>query len=222
MELQDLKKQSNIKVLLEGESGNGKTYQACRVALSVLASGGRVKYVDTEAEGSTTMVTLVETGDWDNDVVEELEYVQVSNLSQLKENIQDAGEFDLLIIDTLDHKHSFVLKSVTNAKRDSGADWQEYASIYAEEKEVMEIIGKPDTNVIATLDPESGSRNKPKGAQTNIRGYFTIVLRMLKSDDDWTHKIVNWVGHGDKAGHAHPDLVQKLTAEIMARKEVKA
>jgi len=222
MELQELKQKSNIKVLLEGQSGRGKTQTSCEIALDVLDRGGSVLFLDTEAEGSTTLVELIDKHGYDEDIVDELEYKQVDDLATLKQQLESCSDYDLLVVDTLDHKHSYVLKSVTDAKRESDADWQEYASIYSEEKEVMELIGKPRTNIIATIDPDSGSRDKPKGAQTNIRGYFTVVLRMMRSEEEWTHKIVNWVGHGDKIGMAHPNIVQKLSEEVMERTKVEA
>ena len=223
MELQELKQKSNSKILLRGESGSGKTNRACKLALRVSREGGDVLYVDTEAEGSTTMVNLVESQDapYDESDLANVEYVQAGSYGELMDNIGNSdgrqAAFDLVVVDTLDHKHSYVLKHVTDAKRESGADWQEYASIYAEEKELMEQIGKPEANIVATLDPSSGGMDKPKGAQTNVHGYFTIVLDLMVTEDDYKNKIRNWVGHGDKRGVMHPNLIDKLTEVIMNR-----
>ena len=220
MDFEELKQKDNVKVLLRGKSGRGKTRLCCKLSLEVSRAGGEVLYVDTEAEGSSTMVAMIEHSDskYEPSDVDNIEYVQANDYSELIDYVDNEGRHqannDLVVIDTLDHKHSYVLKAVTDAKHDGDADWQEYASIYAEEKEVMEMVGKPPTNVIATLDPESGSRGKPKGAQTNIRGYFTIVLRMLKSDDDWTHKIINWVGHSDRIGKKVPSPKEILNIII--------
>jgi len=226
MELQELKQQSNIKVLLRGKSGRGKTYRVCEVALNVLDDGGKVLYLDTEAEGSTTMVSLVEDPDtdFDEDTVEGLEYRQVDSYDEMMGLLDnDSGvqdQFDLVVLDTLDHKHSYVLKHVTDAKRDSDPDWNEYAAIYSEEKEFMEQIGKPEANIIATIDPDSGSANKPKGAQTNVHGYFTAVIDLTKESDGWSHKIRNWVNKGDAIGAKHPDLTAKLTEEVVDRSDL--
>lgn len=220
MELKELKKKSVKKVLLRGQSGRSKTFTACKVALSIADNGARVLYVDTEAEGSTTMVKLVEDDDtpFSEETVGNIEYVRAENYTELMENIHaNEGrqrDFDLVVIDTLDHKHSYVLKHVTDAKRGSDADWQEYAVIYSEEKEIMEQVGKPKTNILATLDPESGSMDKPKGAQTNVHGYFSIVVDMKKSDEGWTHKIRNWTNREDLINKKVPDLTEALTAEF--------
>lgn len=220
MKFSDLKKQSNIKVLLEGKSGRGKTRTACGVALRVLQEDREVLYVDTEAEGSETLVNLIEGGEYEESVVENLEYVRVKSYEALKEQLEIAGNYDLVVVDTLDHKHSFVLKHVTDAKRASDADWNEYASIYSEEKEFMGMLGDPDTNVIATLDPDSGKRDKPKGAQTNIRGYFSVVLHLRKeAEDEWGHKVLNWVGKSEVIGKKVTDLEQGLTKQIIQRSE---
>jgi len=226
MELAELKKKANIKVLLRGKSGRGKTYRVCEVALAVCDAGGDVLYIDTEAEGSTTMVSLVEDEDTDFDesTVANLEYKQVDSYDELSGLLDNdngvQGDFDLVVVDTLDHKHSYVLKHVTDAKRDSDPDWNEYAAIYSEEKELMEQIGKPDTNIIATIDPDSGSANKPKGAQTNVHGYFTAVIDLTKESDGWSHKIRNWVNKGDAIGAKHPDLTRKLTEEVTDRSDL--
>lgn len=223
MDFEELKQQSNLKVLLRGKSGRGKTFRAADIALEVCHEGGKVLYLDTEAEGSTTMVSLVEDDEteYTEETVENLDYRQVESYEEMMAVLdKDSGEqskFDLIIIDTLDHKHSYVLKHVTDAKRESGADWQEYASIYAEEKELMEQIGKPEANIIATIDPDSGSMDKPKGAQTNVHGYFTAVIDLTKEGDGWSHKIRNWVNKGEAIGAKHPNLNDKLVEEVMER-----
>ena len=226
MELQELKKQSNIKVLLRGKSGRGKTYRAVVVALNVCDAGGKVLYIDTEAEGSTTMVSLIEDEDtdFDEDTIDTLDYRQCESYDEMMSLLdKDNGiqeKFDLVVIDTLDHKHSYVLKHITDEKRDADADWNEYAQIYSEEKEFMEEIGKPKANIIATIDPDSGSMSKPKGAQTNVHGYFTAVIDLTKEGDGWSHKIRNWVNKGEAIGAKHPNLTEKLTEEVTERSEL--
>mgnify|MGYP000072966433 CR=1 FL=1 len=226
MELEELKRKSNTKILLRGKSGRGKTMTAATVALRVAEEGGRVLYVDTEAEGSSTLVALVESDDtqFTEDTVSDIEYVQAEDYSSLYDYVDNDGQyhdkFDLIVVDTLDHKHSYVLKHVTDAKRDSDPDWNEYAAIYSEEKEFMEQIGKPEANIIATIDPDSGSQNKPKGAQTNVHGYFTAVIDLTKESDGWSHKIRNWVNKGDAIGAKLPDLASKLTEEIVDRSDL--
>jgi len=226
MEFEELKKLSITKVLLRAKSGRGKTRTACKVALEVSRAGGKVKYVDTESEGSTTLVAMVESSDNDYspEDVENIDYVQCNNFDTLMDEISnDNGnneDYDLLIVDTLDHKHSYVLKHVTDAKLASKADWNQYPHIYSQEKEIMESLGKANTNVLATLDPDSGSIDKPKGAQTNIHGYFTVVIELVKDDDGWGNRIRNWVGKGDAIGKKHPRIDDALTEEILARTEV--
>lgn len=218
MEFEELKRQSNLKVLLEGKSGRGKTNTACKVVVRLLQEGKSVLYVDTEAEGSETLVRIIEENGYDKGIVEHLDYRRVENYDGYMEAVGKSSSYDLLVIDTLDHKHSYVLKAVTEAKRDADASWNEYAQIYSEEKEMMGEIGSPDTNILATLDPESGSRDKPKGAQTNIRGYFTAVIEMRKKGEgEWGHKIINWVGKSGWIGKALPDLSEVLADEILDR-----
>lgn len=225
MKLEELKQKSQLKVLLRGKSGRGKTRTASVIALMVSRAGGRVLYIDTEAEGSTTLVNMVESSEteYDSEDVENIEYVQVDNYDQMIEHLDpDSGnhqDFTLVILDTLDHKHSYVLKHVTDAKRDSGADWNEYASIYAEEKEVMEKIGKPRTNILCCLDPDSGSVDKPKGSETNVHGYFSVVVDLKKSGDEWAKKVQNWVGLERAIGTNPANFEDKIVEEVMKRTE---
>lgn len=218
MEIDELKRQSNLKVLFEGPSGYGKTYSACRVALLILQEGYEVMYIDTESEGSETMLNIIDKKDLDDDIVDNLEYKRAGDYSQLTDYINKGDNYDLVVVDTLDHKHSYVLKAVADAKRDSDADWNQYPQIYSEEKELMNTLGDPDTNIIATLDPDSGKRDKPKGAQTNVQGYFSAVVELRKEGEgEWGHKILNWVGKSDWIGKAHPDFPDVVAEEIMER-----
>lgn len=223
MDFDELKQKSNLKVLIRGKSGRGKTRLCVKMALEVAQDGGDVLYVDTEAEGSSTMVAMVEDPDteYEKGDVEHIEYKQANDYDELRDYVDNDSryqdEFDLIIVDTLDHKHSYVLKAVTDAKHDGDADWNEYARIYGEEKNLMEQLAKPKTNIVATLDPDSGSMDKPKGAQTNVHGYFTIVVDLKKNGDGWTHKIRNWVNRGDLIGKKVPDIGEALYNEISDR-----
>jgi hypothetical protein len=217
MKLDELKSKSNEKVLLRGKSGRGKTDTSCRVVVELLSRGVDVIYVDTESEGANTIVKMVENGDYSEDVVEALEYVQVSTYDALVQALERQNDFDVMVVDTLDHKHTYAIKGVTDAKRESEADWNQYPQIYSAEKQIMEMLGKPDCNVIATVDPDSGSMDKPKGAQTNVHGYFSIVVDLKKSGDEWTNQIVNWVGKGHVIGASADNLTEALVEEISDR-----
>lgn len=227
MEFEELKRKSNKTILLHGPTMRGKTMSASNIALSLASQGVKVKYVDTESEGSSTMVELVERGKFTEDAVENIEYVVVDDYDEFVNEIsKEKGvhdEYGLIVIDSLDHKHSFALKKVTDAKMKSEADWNEYPAIYSTEKQVMEIISKPGTNILATLDPDSGSDDKPKGAQTNIKGYFSIVIGLERGDDVYAGTIENWIGRDDiiMTTHETSDIVQKLTDEVYESVEVR-
>jgi hypothetical protein len=219
MDIGELKKQTSLKVLSRGKSGTGKTRLASLVALGVLEEGYSVLYIDTETEGATNMVTLIDKEGYDDDVVENLTYLQVSNYEGMKSSLNNAEDYDLVVFDTLDHKHSFVLKAVTDAKRDADADWNEYPQIYSEEKEFMTDISNVNTNVLATIDPESGKSSKPKGTQVNIHGYFSVVVDLYRDGDSWSHKIDNWIGRSDLIGKelSNVDLHEALLKEVLER-----
>jgi hypothetical protein len=219
MELDELKRQSWIKVLLKGKSGRGKTRMCSKIALTLSRDGISVLYVDTESEASTTMVKFIEDGEYEESDLQNVTYKQVSDYDSLVDHIGDDAqeEYDVIIVDTLDHKHTFALEKVTGEKRKANADWNQYPQIYSREKEIMEALSKPSCNIIATLDPDSGKVDKPKGAQTNIHGYFNIVIKLIKDGDSWGNKTRNYVGWSDAIGKKIPDLDEQLTDEIRDR-----
>ena len=220
MDFEELKRQANHKVLFYGRSRSGKTRAVTTIALEAAHAGLKVKYVDTESDGSMSLVNLIERGDYKREAVRNIEYIVVDNYDELVSNIsKDSGsqdKFDLIIVDTLDHKHTFALRKVTDAKVKSDADWNEYPMIYSTEKQIMEIISKPDTNFVATLDPESGSMDKPKGAQANILGFFSVVVRLQKDSDTYAGTIENWIGRDDVIGATKKtdDVVGAITERV--------
>ncbi len=218
MDYQEIKRQSNIKVLIRGKSGYGKTLTSVKVALKVSRAGLDVLYADTEQEGSMTIVELVESGEFDEEDVSNIDYHQVESFSDLMGYLDHdtQEEYDLVIVDTLDHKHTFAIRKVTDDRKPD-ADWNQYPKIYDTEKRVMEEIGKPKTNILATLDPDSGGIDKPKGAQTNIHGYFTAVFDMTKDGDNWSNIVRNYVGRSDVIGKSVGDLPTNLAEKIIER-----
>ena len=221
MDIEELRQKSNLKVLLRGKSGRGKTRQSSLVALEVLDEGMDVLYIDTESEGSTTILGLIEEMGYDESVVDGLEYIQAESYEDMKSSLNRAGEYDLIVFDTLDHKHSYVLKAVTDAKSSTEADWNEYPQIYSKEKEFMDDLRKIDTNLLATLDPESGKSSKPKGAQTNVQGYFSVVVDLYRDGTNWSHKIENWIGRSEIIGKqlGNVELYEAISDETIERSQ---
>lgn len=219
MELQELKSQSVAKGLLRAKSGRGKTLTCVKVSFEMSKAGFKVLYVDTEAEGATTMTNLIESGEYSEGVLENIEYERVSSLEELYSVTERSVQrkYDLIIIDTLDHKSTFSKQEVKDDDRAADPDWNQYAEVYAHETNVMERVNKPVTNVLATLDPDSGSMKKDKGVQTNIHGYFSIVVSLNKSGDEYTNKVVNWVGKDDYTGKSIANLHEGLAKEFMER-----
>jgi hypothetical protein len=226
MEFEELKRKSNQKILFYAPTMRGKTRSVSTLALELSREGVPVKYVDTESEGSSTLVTLVEEGSYEREDVENIEYVVVDNYEELVHEISQEGgthdEYGLIVVDTLDHKHTFALKEVTDAKTKSDADWNEYPAIYSAEKQIMEIISKPQTNFAATLDPDSGSMDKPKGAQANVLGFFSIVINLERGDDTYAGTIENWIGRTDVTGATleTEDILNKLSDVLIESSSV--
>lgn len=214
--LQQLKEKSNKKILLRGESGSGKTHTTSRVIIEALDDDMEVMYVDTESEGSTTIVEMIEQGDYEEEILEGLDYEQIDDFERFMDLISKDNQegYDILVVDTLDHKHTMALKEVTNAEMASEADWNQYPMIYDVEKSIMELLSKPKCHVIGTIDPDSGKIDKPKGAQVNVHGYFNIVVDLTKSGGEWGNIVRNWVNRGDWVNKEHPELVEALVNEL--------
>lgn len=225
MKFEELKAVSDTRALLRAKSGRGKTLNCARVALMVSKAGGEVLYVDSESAGSTTLVAEVENpdNDFSEEDTENIEYIRVDNYDGLMNAMGKEGgnhdKYDLIVVDTLDHKHTYAIKKVTDAQDQTGADWNEYPRIYSSEKQIMEQVSKSETNFLCTLDPESGSFDKPKGAQANIHGYFDIVVELTREGDDWGNVIRNWIGKGEAIGKQHPDITGRLAEEFIERIE---
>jgi hypothetical protein len=187
--------------------------------------GAKVLYVDTEAEGSTTMVALVEDEDteFEKGDVENIEYERVNEFSEYMEYLHpDNGyqdEYDLIVVDTLDHKHTYAIKEVVGDVKIDEVDFNQWNPIYDKQKKMMEVINDPRTNILATIDPDSGKMDKPKGTQTNVHGYFNIVIDLMYNSGEYKNKIRNWVNKGEHRGKAVPELEEKLTEEFRSRIE---
>ncbi len=219
MDFQELKSKAKKKALLRGESATGKTMTASQTTMRVLDSGYEVKYIDLESEGRDTIVKLVEDGEYEEEVVSGLDYVQPDDYEDFESELSRGSNFDLVVIDPMDHKHTMVLKHVSDAKTKADADWNEYPQIYSGEKQIMESISNMDTNVLCTLDPDSGKEDKPKGAQTNIHGYYSIVVDLYRGGDEWQHKVFNWIGRPDLIGGSinNVELHEALSEAFMDR-----
>lgn len=198
------------------------------MALEVSKEGGDVLYIDNESEAPMTMVSLIEGGDYEKEHVDNIEYVQVDESERGETNYdtmmqllskESQSNYDLIVVDPLDHKHTYALKKVVDSELASDADWNQYPAIYSREKQVMELISKPHANIVATLDPKSGKSGKPKGAQTNIKGYFNIVLDLTRDGDEWGNIIRNFVGRGEVIGKQDSSYEQNLSKKLINRIE---
>lgn len=219
MKFEEIKQNSVMKVVLRAQSGRGKTYSSCVVAMEVSKLGGDVLYIDTEAEGSTTIVQLVESGEYEEEDVEGIEYRQADSYDSLMRLISDEKQqdYDLVVVDTLDHKHSYAINQVVDDPKHESPDWNMYPNIYSLEKNIMETLGKAKTNIIATIDPESGSADKPKGCQTNVIGYFSIAIDIKQGGEGRVYQVRNWVGKDNWIGKSQPKLKEVLVKEIQER-----
>lgn len=221
MEFEELLELSTVKVLNRGQSARGKTRNSAWIALKVSSIGGDVLYLDTESAGSTHMVNHVRDGQFEEDDVDNIQYVKTEGyddiMGYLDEDTQ--RQKDLIVVDTLDHKHTYSIRRVADDDRAADPDWNQYPEIYGLEKAFMERINVAHTNFVCTLDPESGSMDKPKGCQTNVHGYFNVVLDLKRrGDNDYVAKVANWINKDDWIGKGISNPAEKVwEAELKDR-----
>jgi len=222
MELDELKQKSNLKVLLRGKSGYGKTYNECKVALRVSGDGCDVLYIDTEAGAPNTMIRMVEDGEFDEDDLENIEHEQCESYDDLISLVErdTQREYDLVVVDTLDDKHTWAMEEVVGKMATGGDDFGIYPQIYDREKKIMESIRRPRTNVLASIDPDSGKMDKPKDCQVNVHGRFTVVVDLSKDGNSYGNVVRNWVANGSAVGKSIPELDEVLADKIMGRVKV--
>lgn len=222
MDLEELRGKSFIKELVRGKSGRGKTYAISRAAIDLSKEGLDVMYADTESEGAMTLLKLVETGGYKEGDIRNIHYEQTWSYEDVMGVLSTSNQkrYDVIVLDTLDHKHTYAINSYVEEASDtrSDVDWSEWTAIHDLEKQMMEKISKPKTNIIATIDPDSGKMEKPKGVQTNVHGYFNLVVDMMKNgDDDWSHIVRNYVCGERYIGKTTPNVVDLLKKEIVKR-----
>lgn len=217
MEYEQLLEKTNRKVHLKGVSNTGKTFTASKVVVNCLRAGMEVCVGDLEDSVVKTIVNIIESNDVDKEVVGNLEMVEVESFDDLIELTERGQEFDLVVFDPLDHKHSLAAEHSLDVKTEADIEWNEYHLVYSWEKEVMKRINKMECNVITTIDPESGSSDKDKGVQANIHGYHDIVISLILNGDEHTNKVRKWLGKEDISGSPVGNLTEGLSKQIIQR-----
>lgn len=186
------KRQSKLRMTIDGPAGSGKTYTALRFAHTL---GRRIAFIDTERGSASKYAGEAPDGiPWTFDVV---------NLTQFSperytEAILTAGRlgYDVLIIDSLSHAWEGV-GGALELKQRAGESWSAWRMITPIHNRMVDAILQAPLHVITTMRsrmeyaPETDERGKIIGVRKiglapvqrpGMEYEFDIVCDM-----DWNH-----------------------------------
>jgi nucleoside-triphosphatase THEP1 len=135
--------QSKLRLALFGPSGSGKTYTALRIASGM---GGKIAVIDTE-HGSASKYS----GKFNFDVCD----LSKKTIESYAAAIRDAaaGQYDVLIIDSLSHAWLELLEEVNKLSETKykGNSWGAWATGTPRQRDFIEAILDYPGHIIATM-----------------------------------------------------------------------
>lgn len=186
------KRQSKLRLTIDGPAGSGKTYTSLRFAHAL---GGKIALIDTERGSASKYAGEAPDGiPWAFDVV---------NLTQFSperytEAIQAAGRlgYNVLIIDSLSHAWEGV-GGALELKQKAGESWSAWRNITPIHNRMVDAILQAPLHVITTMRsrmeylPETDERGKI----INVRKVGLSPIQRpgmeyefdLVCDMDWSH-----------------------------------
>jgi len=215
MKKEELLKNYRIKILLEADSGAGKTYACVKCAEAVSLNNKKVLYLDVD-EGAT--LELLNLSD---EVLENITYINIDNYSDLYKILKHKAEnYYLVIIDMLyphlkdwarHHVREALLKQgyyylgekkvpITNPETFDLRGFM-YSLANNKEKEIFIILRKLKPHIICTAYPLDDDK------KNQIRGYFDIVLQIFNTNEGRVAKVLKVRGN--------PKLENKLTSNYI-------
>lgn len=188
------RKQSKLRMTIDGPAGSGKTYTALRFAHS-LANGGRIAFIDTERGSASKYVGESPDGiEWKFDVVE------MTNFSpdRYTELIQLAGKsnYTVLIIDSLSHAWAGVGGALEIKDRASGNNFTAWRTVTPIHNRMVDTILQSPLHVITTMRSKMDYIiEKDERGRTSIRKVGMAPVQRpgmeyefdIVCDIDWSH-----------------------------------
>ena len=142
------KKQSKLRLTIDGPAGSGKTYTALRFAHQI-ADGAKIAYIDTERGSASKYVGENPDGiPWDFDV---LELIQFSP-EKYTEAIVAAGKmgYSVLIVDSLSHAWEGT-GGALDIKQKAGESWSAWRHVTPIHNRMVDTILQSPCHVITTM-----------------------------------------------------------------------
>ena len=191
------KKQSRLRMAIDGPSGAGKTYTALIAAFALAGDGGRVAVIDTERGSASKYADQFP----EFDVLELTTFSPETYTRAIK--IADEAGYDVLVIDSLSHAwegEEGALDQVDKrASRGGGNSYTAWRDVTPMHRRMVDAMLQSRCHLIATmrskmeyvLEPDSKGRMVPRKVglapiqRQGIEYEFDVV-----ADMDLNHKLV--------------------------------
>ena len=155
------KKQAKLRLALFGVSGSGKTYSALRLAKGL---GGSIAVIDTE---NHTACKYSDRFDFD---VCECEKASINNIVSL---LNEASEYDVLIIDSLTHAWDELLEEVNRIAKTKfgGNSWSAWSEGTPKQRAFIKALLDFKGHLIVTMRSETSWEvtENDKGKKVPVR-----------------------------------------------------
>lgn len=155
------KKEAKLRLALFGVSGSGKTYSALRIAKGL---GGSIAVIDTE---NHTACKYSDRFDFD---VCECEKATINNIQML---LEDAKDYDVLIIDSLTHAWDELLDEVNIIAKSKfgGNSWSAWSEGTPKQRQFIKSLLNFNGHLIVTMRSETTweVQENDKGKKVPVR-----------------------------------------------------
>jgi len=155
------KKQAKLRLALFGVSGSGKSYSALRIAKGI---GGKIAVIDTENHSISKY-----SDRFDFDVCE-CEKASINNICML---LDDANDYDVLIIDSLTHAWDELIEEVNKAAKAkfNGNNWSAWSEGTPKQRNFIKSLLNFKGHLIVTMRSETTweVQENDKGKKVPVR-----------------------------------------------------
>jgi len=180
-----IRKFRKVKVLLVGDSGTGKTYSVVRAAVE---SGKKTLFIDTEFGAIEEFASMGYEGD-------EVEYVPASNYEDVVDAVKRIGEFEMVVLDSLDDVVRMKIVHLENKFIELGyyvigdrkvviknpecfvLPWNFYPSVYSDVVRIVYNIIDSKVDVVVTTK-EFGESESKKNLLEVVKAKFDSVIKL--------------------------------------------
>jgi len=210
MNIEELKKQRKVKILLEGNTGSGKTFTAVKLAIELAKAGKKIKYIDTEY-GATEQFIL-ELDGVAPEITDKIEYVVNSDFKSIMRAFSNFEGFDYVVLDGLDDLYYTNIDYIENKIIEAGSylngeklvkvkdietftlPWNMYSKIYSSLSSSLYRLLNSNCNFIVCFK-SLGTSDAKERIEERIKAKFDTVIYLEKIK---ANKQITWRGRIEK------------------------